>query len=210
MSYSDYVKLLRRISDNENADDVTVDEFFLVMKYVNDPRDFYEILEAHPEYVDKQDKNGKTALMLAAERGMGDAVRTLIETNDADVFLKDKSGRTAAQYFKQYYEEDPEAMEELGEDGMEFFMDIFQEKARPTAKKTTGLDVVSQQKQMGDLDKLPADAISRVAELSTGLSGTVAQQRQTIRQAVGKGRRRKTQKKRKGKGKRKSLNVKSK
>ena len=198
MSYSEYVKVKNRISENENADDVTLDEFFLVMKYVNDPRDFYEILEAHPEYVNKQDKDGKTALMLTAERGMGDAVRTLIETNDADVFLKDKKGKTAAQYFKEYYAENPD---ELDEEEMKFFMDIFEEKARPTAKATTGLDVVSRQKKMGKLEKLPADALSRVATLSTGVPGTIEQQRENIRKAVGKGRKRKTQRKRKGKGK---------
>lgn len=199
MSYAKYVKVLKRIEKHDyDAEDVTQDEFFLVMNHVVDPRDMDPILESHPEYVNAQDKDGKTALMLAAERGMGDVVRTLIETHDADVFLKDKAGKTAAQYFKEYHAENPG---ELDEEGMKFFMDVFEEQARPTAQATTGLDVVSQQKRMGDLEKLPADALSRVAELSTGIPGTVEQQRKNIREAVGKGRKRKTLRKRKAKGK---------
>ncbi len=183
---------MERIQENNSdASDVTFDEFMTVMKYAGDARDFYDILEAHPEYVNQQNKDGKTALMIAAENGYGDSVATLIESHDADVFLKDKQGKTAAQLWKDYHAENPG---ELDEEGMKFFMNVFEKKVRPVAQKTTGLDVVSRQKQMGKLDKLPKDTLDRIAAMTTGQPGTIEQQRQTMKQAVGKGRKRKARK----------------
>ena len=93
MSMAAYSRIMERVQDG-NAKDVTFDEFMTVMKYAGDARDFYDILQAHPEYVNRQDKDGKTALMVAADQGYGDAVATLVESNNADVFLKDNQGKT--------------------------------------------------------------------------------------------------------------------
>ena len=58
-----------------------------------------KLLEQHAD-VNKQDENGWTALILAADRGHFDVVTLLVE-HGADLTMKDNYGETAAMHAKR-------------------------------------------------------------------------------------------------------------
>lgn len=163
-------------------------EAFITAKRASD---IHAISEKHPDYVNKQNKDGKTALILAAEREDTASMLVLIQMLKADIFVKDKNGKTAGDYFESARNVTPRKRG--------IIISLLEKAGKPFAQSTAGLDTVSRHKEMGMLDTLPKDTVSRIAELASGLSGTVEQQRNTIRQSVGKskigGRTRKTKKK---------------
>ena len=87
---------------------MSFDQFLKIVKTSGDSRDYYTILEEHPEYVNMRDASGKTALMYAAMEGRSDSMATLVETHKADVTLKDKDGKTAYDYAQEWYAENPD------------------------------------------------------------------------------------------------------
>lgn len=79
----------------------TFQQFLQIASRDPDARSLYQILEDHPEYVNKKDNRGRTAVFYAAEAGHGDVVETLIQFHGADIFVQDKDGRTLADILQE-------------------------------------------------------------------------------------------------------------
>jgi hypothetical protein len=181
-----------------------MDEFLKIVKTSGDSRDYYDILEDHPEFVNKQDAEGKTALMYAAMKGYGDSMETLVETHNADVTLKDKSGRSAYDYAKEWYTDNPEEYDK-DESVPEYFLGILTSAAAKQAKDVSALARTSKSGL-----PLPEGPAGIVGSYLTGKKGTVGQQMTAIKSSVGRGKTRKgkkSKKSRKGKKSRTSRRV---
>ena len=158
---------------------MTFEEFLRIASRDPDARSLYEILEDHPEYLNKKDSRGRTAVFYAAESGHGDVVRTLIEYHGADIFVQDKEGKTLADILQE------------NEDTRYLIDEVLRPIAAKKGKDLAALDIAR--------PNLPEDVMSVVAKNLTGMKGSVDQQRRSIRRAVGKGRKqkRKTRKQKK-------------
>jgi hypothetical protein len=181
-----------------------MEEFLKIVKTSGDSRDYYDILEDHPEFVNMQDAEGKTALMYAAMKGYGDSMATLVETHKADVTLKDKSGRSAYDYAREWYAENPEEYDN-DESVPEYFLGILTSAAAKQAKDVTALARTSKSGL-----PLPEGPAGIVGSYLTGKKGTVGQQTTAIKSSVGRGKTRKgkkSKKSRKGKKSRTSRRV---
>jgi len=122
-----------------NVKDMTFDGFITYVKEGAHDYQIDEILEAHPEYANGRDENGKTPLILVAEKGHGDAVDDLINPGRGasyvvDVSITDKDGKTAAQHYEQFFKDNPG---EQDEEGVKFFLDIFEKAAKDKTRKPT-------------------------------------------------------------------------
>lgn len=177
-------RIEERILDGEPLDGVTFDEFLRISG--REPKLLSYILDSHPEYLNQQDKDGKTALIHAGEGGSDESASILLHELNADATIKDKSGKTAARHAREYIEKNSDDVNEID---ARFLMNVFEEKVRPAAQGVSGLDTVSRHKEMGTLDTLPRDTVSRIAEFTSGIPGTLEQQRKKIRETIGKGRR---------------------
>jgi ankyrin repeat protein len=130
------------------VEDMTFDQFIKTMQEGNvELYDIDDVLEAHPDYANGRDENGKTPLILAAEQGRGDAVDQLINPRPfaaqvgrppaayvVDVSITDNEGKTAAQRFQHYYKKNPR---ELDKKGVKFFLDIFEKAAKDDTRAPT-------------------------------------------------------------------------
>ena len=93
-------------------------DYFLSQKVGYDPNDFAPVLRAAvtsrdlpQDYIDvfiektqdinSQDKDGRSALMLACRQGRFDVIKALVKA-DADVCLRDKNGNTALHFLTEY------------------------------------------------------------------------------------------------------------
>lgn len=166
-----------------------MEEFLKIVKTNPDSRAYYDILEQHPEYVNQQDAEGKTALMYAAMNGYGDSMATLVETHKADVTLKDKNGRSAYDYAREWYAENPEEYDN-DQSVPEYFLGILTAAAAKQAKDVSALAKTSKSGL-----PLPEGPTGIVGSYLTGKKGTMGQQMTAIKSSVGRG------KTRKGKGK---------
>lgn len=170
----------------------TFEKFLEIVKKSGDSRDYYGV---HPEFVNQQDREGKTALMHAAMRGYGDSMATLIETHKADVTLKDKNGKSAYDHAKKWYAENPEEYDN-DESVPDYFLGILTSAAAKQMK-----DVSSLAKTSKTGLPLPEGPVGLVASYLTGKPGTVGQQMGKIKSSVGRGKTRKGKDKKSRKGK---------
>lgn len=156
------------------------DTFIKIVKRDPDPRSYYDILERHPEYINKKDATGKTALFYAAEAEHGDVIRNLVQYHGADIFIKDKTGTTVIDLVKNNKE-------------LDWLMeDVLIPAAAERSKDFEAMRLAK--------PNIPDDVLGVIGENLTGIKGSVAQQRKSLRSVVGKGRRRrKTRKTRKRK-----------
>lgn len=116
-------------------------------------------------------------MFYAADAEHGDVIRNLVQYHGADIFVRDKEGKTVYDLIK-----DNEEMNWLVDD-------VFKPAAAERAKDFESLRMAK--------PNLPDDVMSVVAKNLTGLKGSVEQQRKTLRRAVGKGRRKQKRKTRK-------------
>jgi hypothetical protein len=117
----------------------TFEKFLEIVKKSGDSRDYSHV---RPEFVNQQDREGKTALMHAAMKGYGDSMATLIETHKADVTLKDKDGKTAYDYAKEWYESNPEEYDN-DESVPEFFLGILKDAEKRMSSIKGAKDVAA-------------------------------------------------------------------
>jgi hypothetical protein len=196
---------------------ITFDEFIMLVKglavgsnWSNSPGGYdadlvkeyiQEILENHPEYVNQKDEDGKTALMLlgAAKEPDNELGESLIEDYNADIFITDKAGKTAAQYYKENPNMDADEKKDI--------MKVFANVGKERVKGSKGFIKVSEEEDKNDpsvrrtlLSKLPAEVRGEISRNITGVKGSTKTQQTTLRKATtGKGRKRKTRKARKTK-----------
>ncbi len=64
-----------------------------------------EALLKHGAKVDAQDNSGKTAMMYAADHGLGSSFQALFDAG-ANTTIKDKTGKTALDYAKESHRDD--------------------------------------------------------------------------------------------------------
>lgn len=155
---------------------MSFEQFLKIVSRDPDPRSYFQILEKHPEYVNKKDSQGRTALFYAAESEHGDVIRNLVGYHGADIFVKDKTGKTIYDLVK----DNPE---------LSWLID---DVLKPlAAERSRDFEAMRMARP-----NLPDDVLGVVSENLTGIKGSVAQQRKSLRSAVGKGRKRKTAKRR--------------
>lgn len=204
-----------------SAKDKAFPKLLKIIRESPDSRDFYDILEKYPDLKDRQDKDGRTPLMYAAMSGHVDVMNTLIEYNKVDVTIRDKDGKDAADYFKEYAtkeikyltdrykDNDPQTLEnEVGDikSSQDYILKMIDDvKTEMTAKLAEPLTRVSTQfgKLTGDKKM---DALALSLKSVSGQAGEPSRVVAEAREKLGRGR--KTRKSRKGKAKgRKSRRV---
>lgn len=195
-----------------SAKDKAFAKLLEIIKTSPDSRDFFGILEKYPDLVDRRDNDWRTPLMYAAMSGHVDVMVSLIEYNKAVVTARDKDGKDAADYFKEYaakeiarltdrYKDDPESLKrEVDEikSSQTYILDaIEQAKTEKTAQRAEPLTRVSTQfgKLTGDKKM---DALALSLKSVTGEAGEPSRVVSEARQKLGRGR--KTRKSRKNKG----------
>jgi hypothetical protein len=175
----------------------TFDDFLKIVKTTSDSRDYYTILEEHPEFVNMQDASGKTALMHAAMKGYGDSMATLVETHKADVTLKDKDGKTARDYATEWYAENPEEYDN-DESVPEYFLGMLKD-AELKANQIKGAKDVAALRQTSRDPNIPLSMT--VGSYLTGEKGPLPEQVSKVRSKYAG--RRKTRRGKKTRGKNK-------
>lgn len=155
---------------------MSFEDFRRIVSRDSDPRSYFGLLEKHPEYVNKKDSQGRTAIFYAAEAEHGDVLRNLIQYHGADMFVQDKEGNTVYDLIK----DNPE---------MNWLLDdVLKPVAARYAKDFEALRTAK--------PNVPEDVMSVISKNLTGLKGSVEQQRKTIRRAIGKGRKKKSRRQR--------------
>ena len=157
--------------------------FLRIVKRNPDPRSYFDILEKHPEFVNRKDASGRTAIFYAAEAEHGDVVRNLIEYHGADIFVKDKTGKTIYDMIQ-------------GNPELDW---LIEDTLKPVAaERAKDFEALRQAPP-----NLPSDVLGVISENLTGIRGSVSQQRKSLRGVVGKGRKlrkqRRTRKRKSGK-----------
>jgi len=178
----------------EGEESLTPEEFLLLAKQG------IILSEKHPEYVNTRDADGKTALIYAAERGNAELMGTLLEFNNANLFIKDKTGMTALDHFEDFYDE----YRHITPAEYNAYVEGFQEFEKEQAKEASGLHIVAQQRDRGNAN-ISDDVLGKVSSMITGAEGSIPRQKEFMRAQTRGGRRRKTKKRktnrRKTKGK---------
>ncbi len=152
----------------------TFNKFLKIVEISPDSRDYYDILEEHPEFVNQQDKDGRTALMHAAMSGFGDSMETLIDSYNADVTIRDKDGKTVYDHAKEWYAKNPE---EYNNDASipAYFLKVI----RNADPKFQGAKDVAALQQTSKISNIPVEL--NVASYLTGEKGTLPAQVSKVR-----------------------------
>jgi ankyrin repeat protein len=166
-------KIVRKKINDEQ--DITLNEFFVLLYDGNYGGATDYVLEKHPEYLNAQDDMGRTPVIMATLHGNPRMVQYFIDKG-ADVTIKDKAGSNAVENY-EIYRKDRAGPDELRD------LDEYAPKLKEAELKVNQIkgakDVASlrQSSKLGEGVPLP----EAVGSFLTGETGSLKTQGEKVR-----------------------------